>query len=451
MSTIISRRPAPSAALRTARAQLARPQAPLVALIVLVALSGFARVLDLGRPCSAPCRGGTSHLLIFDESYYVNAARVIDHIRPPAGSTYHAAPLGKDPNAEHPQLAKLVIAAGIKLLGDNPWGWRIGSVLFGLGALVALFLLVRAAGGGRWLAVGAASVMAVDNLALVHGRIATLDIYAVCLMLVAATLYLRSHPLAAGIALGIGGAMKLVALYLVVALILFEAFRLLRAWRRGGGGGDPPLRGVIAVAIFTATTAITLVMLVFLIDLLVPAYDTGTRITYAGDPFSHLSHMVNYALSLHSTPGAVGASSSPWQWLLNEKAFDYARVAVNSFSGGTIVSTHELIRFQGAVNPFIIFLAVPALFAGMFAAWRENDDLSALAAAWVVGTFGVFVVQADLLHRVSYIYYILVVLPGIYILLARWFSRAGMPVAATVGWAVVLIFGFAHLYPIRSF
>lgn len=451
MSTIISRRPAPSTALRAARTQLARPQAPLVALILLVALSGFARILDLGRPCSAPCRSGTSHLLIFDENYYVNAARVIDHIRPPVGSTYHAAPLGEDPNAEHPQLAKLVIAAGIKLLGDNPWGWRIGSVLFGLAALVALYLLVRAAGGGRWLAVGAAAVMAADNLALVHGRIATLDIYALCMMLVAATLYLRSHPLAAGIALGIGGAMKLVALYLVVALIIFEAFRLLRSWRRESSGAGPPHRGLLSAALFTASTAITLLVLVWVLDLLVPAYDTGTRITYAGDPFSHLSHMVNYALSLHSTPGAVGASSSPWQWLLNEKAFDYARVAVNSFSGATIVATHELIRFQGAVNPFIIFLAVPALFVGIAAAWHEHDDLSALAAAWVVGTFGVFVVQADLLHRVSYIYYILLVLPGLYILLARWFSSPRMPVAATIGWVVVLIFGFAHLYPIRSF
>jgi dolichyl-phosphate-mannose-protein mannosyltransferase len=420
-------------------------------LAVLLALSGFARVLDLGRPCTAPCRSGTSALLIFDESYYVNAARVIDHINPPVGSAYHSAPLGKDPNAEHPQLAKLVIAAGIKILGDNPWGWRIGSVLFGLAAIIALFLLVRAAGGSRWLAVGAAAVMAADNLALVHGRIATLDIYAVCMMLVAATLYLRSHPLAAGIALGVGGAMKLVALYLVVALFIFEAFRLLRAWRSEHAGTRPSLRGAITLALFTAATAITLLVLVWVLDLLVPAYDTGTRITYAGDPFAHLSHMINYALSLHSTPGAVGASSSPWQWLLNERPFDYARVAVNSISNGTIVTTRELIRFQGAVNPFIIFLAVPALFAGVSTAWRSDDDVSALAASWALGTFGVFAVQADLLHRVSYIYYLLIVLPGVYILLAQWFSSVRMPVAATLGWAVILIYGFAHLYPIRSF
>lgn len=437
--------------MRWVRGVLSRPRAPLVLLALLVTLSGVARVVDLAKPCSDPCRTASSHVLIFDESYYVNAARVIDHIQPPAGAPYHAAPLGKDPNAEHPQLAKLVVAAGIELLGDNQWGWRIGSVLFGLIALVALYMLVRAAGGGSWLAVGTAAVMAADNLALVHGRIATLDIYAVCLMLIAATLYLRSHPLLAGLALGVGAAMKLVALYLLVVILLFEAFRFVRSWRRAGPTPAFELRRAIAVAVFAAVTALTLIALVWILDLLVPAYDTGTHVTYAGNPFSHLAHMTNYALSLHSTPGSVGASSSPWEWLLNEKAFDYARVAVNSISSGKIVTSRELIRFQGVMNPFIVFLAVPALFAGLVAAWRDMDDLAGLAACWAVGTFGVFVVQADVLHRVSYIYYMLVVLPGVYVLLAQLFSRPRMPTAATLGWALMLVYGFAHLYPIRSF
>jgi len=100
-------------------------------LVVVLLISLGARLFDLGQPCSSPCRGSASHSLIFDEAYYVNAARVIVGIHPAAGLPYHTAPLHKDPNAEHPQLAKLMIAGGIELLGDNPWGWRIGSVIFG--------------------------------------------------------------------------------------------------------------------------------------------------------------------------------------------------------------------------------------------------------------------------------------------------------------------------------
>ncbi|MFX6040846.1 hypothetical protein ABTE96_23005, partial [Acinetobacter baumannii] len=53
------------------RQLLAHPRAPLVALLVILALSVLARVLFIGRPCSNPCRTGPDHALIFDEAYYV--------------------------------------------------------------------------------------------------------------------------------------------------------------------------------------------------------------------------------------------------------------------------------------------------------------------------------------------------------------------------------------------
>ena len=217
------------------RRLLAHPRAPLVALALILVFSLGTRVFDLGAPCSTPCTNGDSHGLIFDEAYYVNAARVIAGIHPPSGASYATAPLYKDPNAEHPQLAKLIMAGGIELLGDNPWGWRIGSVIFGLIALVAMYALVRAAGGSRWLGVGATGVMALDNLMVVHGRIATLDIYFVALALVAAVLYLRGWALASGLMLGVAACMKLVALDLIPALVLLEALVVL--WARGRSPG----------------------------------------------------------------------------------------------------------------------------------------------------------------------------------------------------------------------
>src|ERR1700689_4640238 len=123
------------------RRLLADPLAPIVVLCLILIVSLYGRVLDLGQPCTSPCKASSNHTLIFDENYYVNAARVIDHIEPPVGAPYHGAPKGEDPNAEHPQLAKLIIAGGIKLFGDNPRGWRIGSGLFGLIGMAALFFL----------------------------------------------------------------------------------------------------------------------------------------------------------------------------------------------------------------------------------------------------------------------------------------------------------------------
>ncbi len=443
-----------SRAYALTRRLLADPLAPTVLLCAILVLSLYARVLDLGQPCTSPCRADSSHTLIFDESYYVNAARVIDGIEPPLGAPYHGAPKYEDPNAEHPQLAKLVIAGGIELFGDNPRGWRIGSVLFGLIAMVALYMLVQAAGGSAWLALGAVAVMSLDNLLLVHGRIATLDIYAVAMMLVAAALYMRKHPLLAGMALGIAGCMKEVALYLAFVVILLEALRYARAgWTRWTAATLPTGEvgtGWRALLIFLAASAASFLGLLWLLDILVPAYDPVRHVTYAGSPFTHLLHIYNYAQLLKMKPGEVGISSTPWQWLLNERTINYAKVAVNSVVNGKIVTSRATIAFQGAINPFIIFMAIPALFAAGGAAWRKGDGVAALGACWCLGTFIPFAVDSLLTARISYIYYMVVVMPGVYLVAARLFSPRRIPLAATLGWSVALVYGFVNLYPLHK-
>ncbi len=41
-----------------------------------------------------------------------------------------------------------------------------------------------------------------------------------------------------------------------------------------------------------------------------------------------------------------------------------------------------------------------------------------------------------------------IVMPGIYLLVTRLFTR--LPKAAIVGWAIMLIYGFIQLYPMRT-
>ena len=171
---------------------------------------------------------------------------------------------------------------------------------------------------------------------------------------------------------------------------------------------------------------------------------------YGGSPFTHIGHMLSYAAQLKAIPNATGISSSPWQWLVDQVPMDYARVAVNSIAAGKIVASRAVFDARGEINPFVIFIAIPALFAALAAAWYERDRVAALGAAWCLGTFIPFVIQAEAFDRISYLYYMLLVMPGVYLITARLFSPSRVPRAATLGWAVALVYSFVDLYPIRS-
>ncbi|HEY7934703.1 MAG TPA: hypothetical protein VID48_12850, partial [Solirubrobacteraceae bacterium] len=155
-----------------------------------------------------------------------------------------------------------------------------------------------------------------------------------------------------------------------------------------------------------------------------------------------------YAQHLTAKPNETGITSTPWQWLLDQRTINYAKVAVNSLVNGKIVASHPTLYFKGAINPFIIFVAVPALFTGVVAAWRDSDELATIGVCWLLGTFPIFALESLLSGRISYIYYMVIVMPGIYILTTRMFTKT--PPAATIGWAITLTYSLINLYPIRT-
>ena len=131
---------------RQSRARL-RWGTPIAALVAVSVISLGARVAFLGSPCHRPCTSASAHVLVFDEAYYVNAARVIAGVKPPPGAHYAGSPAGDDPNAEHPQLAKVIVAGAIELFGDGPVAWRLPSILLGSLAILGMVAWVRADGG----------------------------------------------------------------------------------------------------------------------------------------------------------------------------------------------------------------------------------------------------------------------------------------------------------------
>jgi hypothetical protein len=417
----------------------------------------------LGEPCQSPCNKADEHTLVFDEAYYVNAARVIAGIRPPSGDHYADAPLGTDPNAEHPQLAKLIMAGAIELFGDGPFAWRIGSLIFGTIAILGMFALVRSAGGGRWLALGASTLMACDNLLLVHGRIGTLDIYAAAMMIWGLALYLRGRPILAGLALAVGAAFKLVAPYALAVLVLLEVARVITRLRDRNAPEDWGPKPAAERLLITTFTGVGVFMgLLGIMDRIATPYNDAAGQLITGGPFDHLAHMISYAAQQVSPHGPQGIASYPWDWLVDLKPIVYLRINP-SLPGNGLFAIHPVTKFLGMISPPITLLALPGL---AFATYRflrlrrvdgtarapGDTELAILGVAWFLGTWTPFAFLSLIDQRTSYIYYMVIVMPGIYVAVTYLISRAWRLrknwLSALVGlWAVAVLAAGVLMYP----
>jgi len=401
----------------------ASSRAPIIGLILVSLLSLGARAYKLDEPCQSPCTTANEHTLIFDEAYYVNAARVIVGIHPPQGDHYSASPLGTDPNAEHPQGAKLIVAAAIELFGDGPFAWRLPSLIFGSLALLGMFVLVRSAGGGRWSALGAATLLATDNLLLVHGRIFTLDIYVVTMMIWGVAFYLQDRPVLAGAVLAVGFCFKFVGPYALGTLGLLE---LARIWVHRRDPDSPPgwsLRAAVRRFVPTVfTSAGVCVGLLAIMGLIATPYADAEGTLLTGGPFQHIAHMFSYAAQQVSPGGPQGIASYPWAWLLDLKGILYLRINP-SIPGQEFHAIHPVTAFWGMPSPVIMALGMPGL---IFCLWRfvrrrrpgqspADQQLAMLAVTWFIGTWTPFALLSLIDQRTSYIYYMVIVMPGIYV------------------------------------
>jgi predicted membrane-bound dolichyl-phosphate-mannose-protein mannosyltransferase len=432
-----------------------RMRDPRLLLVVVLVLSLGARALWLSEPCRVPCRSAADHVLVFDERYYVNAARVISGIALPPGAPYAAAPTGTDPNAEHPQLVKLILAGAIELFGDGPFAWRVGSLAFGTLALLGLYALARAAGASRRLAVVAVALMAADNLLLVHGRIATLDIYVLATMLWGVTIYLGGRPALAGVTIGIGACMKLVAPYALIAIALLEAFR--HRW-------DPPSRSrrAASLAVCVASAAAVLVALLAVLGQIAPPYDGSAGKSIPGGPFAHLGHMLSYGASQVSPSGPRGIASYPWQWLVDLKPIVYLNINPARPAPG-LYGIHPAAHFLGMISPPIMLVAIPAMLLAAAGFSRRlpsslrkvapaPSGVAVVGLAWFAATFVPFELLSAIFTRTSYLYYMVILMPGLYILAADAVDRISLRRTratrrAAGAWAFAVLLAAILMYP----
>lgn len=381
--------------------------------------------------------------LIFDESYYVNAARVILGWEVPEGAHYADSPAGIDPNREHPPLAKVLVAGSMAVFGDNGLGWRLPSLIAAIVALAALYGIVRATGESRRMGLLAVGLLAFDNLALVHGRIATLDMLVLAPILLAAWAALRERWLVAGALVGLGLLMKLTALYGLLAILLLLAVRILSMWRRDRRVRLAELRpGLVLGAGVLAVAGLGL-------------WALDARFTRFADPVEHVGHMLTYGTNLTRQGGppttcTTGNDSTPWQWLVNDCEMHYLRIAGVTKVGDKVVASHASIDFRGAMNPVLLGAIPLAVPFTAWLAWRRRSRLAIWSLAWMAASYLPYVALTLFANRITYIYYFLPVIPGLGAAIALLLLRSGLPRPVLWGYVAAYVAGFAAYFPFRE-
>lgn len=362
----------------------------------------------------------------FDESHYVPAARIL-------------AAFSGLPNPEHPPLGKLLIGAGMAMLGDNPLGWRIMSALFGAALVGAGVMAARWLLGTRPAAVMTGLLLLLSPMLFVQARIAMLDIFMASFLMLAFWMLAaarrtgfrdRWRLVLAGIFLGLATACKWTAIPLVgAALLLWLAVR-----PRLGGMPMPAARPVsLLEGLFWLGPFAVLVYLATFLPL-------GWLETGAVPPW-RIVHQQFEMLRLQSAPMAShGYQSQWWQWVLSIRPIWYFYEPVDGIQRGVLLIGNPAISWGGLV----------ALIACLYAGLRQGAwPLSIVVLLWAASLGFFIVIPKPVMFYYHYFPASLLLCFAIAGALDHWFWQRGNRLAPPlcIGFAALL---FAEFYPIIS-
>jgi dolichyl-phosphate-mannose--protein O-mannosyl transferase len=352
----------------------------------------------------------------------------------------------------HPPLGKVLIAAGIKLFGMNPFGWRFMGTLAGVLMLPLLYAFARLLFKNRNLAFFAAFLFAFDFMHLVQTRLATIDSF-LTLFVIAEyyfmyRYYAMDHENApfiksiiplffSGLFMGLGAAVKWSGVYAGLGLAVIFAVSLYRRWKWSGPGFFKrilPTLGV-CVAFFVIIPA------ALYAASYIPYYFHTRSLYYTDDSLRGLitGIMQNQSLMLRYHGEMVLDSTHPyssewWTWPINLVPMWYYSGQSQGLNAG----------ISGFGNPAVWW---GGLVAAGFCAYRlfKTGDRR---LSFLILAYSAQLIPWAFVSRLVFIYHYFPSVPFIALLLGCAFERLRWR------WAVVMMVSagvlFAAFYPVLT-
>jgi len=290
---------------------------------------------------------------VFDEYHYVTDARNIieKHV---------------SERAEHPPLGKLMVVAGIYLFGDNAFGWRFFSIIFGTISIILFYLICRRLGMSRRASSLATFLLSLENLTFLQASVAMLDVYTVTFMLLAFWLYLKDHYLLSGVAVALCMLAKLNGV-LVLPVILLHLLLSRKA------------------TLLKFLAPIASAFLAFM--LLMPLFEFAISREFV-DPATKIWVMWTQSGSLTFNNVQHEAASRPWEWVLRPEVMAY----------------YYIPHYIGAISFTLWAAIIPAvLYMGWRAVKRNNAALFGIS--WFICIYLLWIPISLITDRISFVYY----------------------------------------------
>ncbi|RKP58171.1 phospholipid carrier-dependent glycosyltransferase [Cohnella endophytica] len=390
---------------------------------------------------TVPIRPSYLNSMYFDEIYHARTAYENLHHMEPYEST-------------HPPLGKVIISAGVAILGMNPFGWRIAGVLFGIAIVPLMYLFGKRLFRETRYAALASILIAFDFMLFTQSRLATVDTFAVFFILLA---YERMHryyvmnfykdkllktlaPLAlSGLAFGLASATKWIGLYAGAGLAILFFLSLWKRYKEYQGNrqllfGKNALWTLLSCGLFFIVVPLMIYTASYIPFMLVPGAGHGWK-----NVISYQKFMFDYHSKLNATHPF---SSTWWEWPIIRKPIWYY--------GSSELAPGKMSSIVAMGNPAVWWAGTIAAIATFRSAWkRKNDDMTVV----LVGILAAYVPWV-LVSRLTFIYHFFACVPFLVLCIVYWIRKIeeGNPLYRK--WthlytgAVVLL--FVLYYPILS-
>ena len=309
---------------------------------------------------------------IFDEIYYAKNANSLITNGVELNSTNQAE------FVVHPPLGKWLIGLGIKLFGNNEFGWRISAAIIGTASIVLIYLIALKLFDSIFLASLASAFLALDGLNLVMSRVALLDIFLMFFVLLAAYFLLSNQYWLSAIAIGAATGVKWSGAYLIPIFLLIS-INFVRS-------------GLIKQLVIRLTQFILTPILIYLTTWL------GWIITNKGwdrnwaanqsdsfipDVVRNLWHYHSEILNFHTGLNDEHSySANPWSWLIlgRPTSFYYQTPA----GCGATSCAQEIL----AIGTPLLWWAATISLAVTIGFWlKQRDQISSFILTGVVVTY----------------------------------------------------------------